>query len=175
MSILEPTLQVNENMANLAMIRTQSDPISTASRVGSALILLAGGRVLESMRTHGVAESSVYQNFYKFLDAVNNTPELEIKFDLHEDTLVNTASGFNKLSTYNLFSHCVGAIDGLAIKITCPKGVMNQSGYYSGNKKSYTLNMQAVCDSNCLFTSVSVKHIGSTNDVLHTRILHLQI
>ena len=49
MSILEPTLQVNENMANLAMIRTQSDQISTASRVGSALILLSGGRVLESV------------------------------------------------------------------------------------------------------------------------------
>jgi hypothetical protein len=58
-------------MASLSMNQTRSFPISVASRVGAGLIMLAGGRSLESMRTHGLAKATVYANFHKFIDAIN--------------------------------------------------------------------------------------------------------
>jgi hypothetical protein len=157
-------LQSNHEMANLAAIRCQSDPISVESRIGAALIMLAGGRYVESMRTHGLAKSTVYSNLHDVVAAINSCPQLEIRYDVKSDKVSEMAEGFKSRSERKVFEYCCGAIDGLAIKIKCPKKVLNQSHYYSGNKKFYCLNMQAVCDSNCLFKAVSLRHVGSTND-----------
>ncbi len=93
-----------------------------------------------------------------------------------------TAEGLQNLSQLKLFDSCVGAIDGLSIRIRCPKNVLNQARFYSGNKKCYCLNMQVVCDSNCLIIAVSVKHVGckivrvlgvELNSEIHVDIKHL--
>ena len=55
--MLTPSLQVNQKFANIAMAKTNSKPITVASRVGAALIMLGGGRRIEAMRTHGISES----------------------------------------------------------------------------------------------------------------------
>ena len=68
-SLLQPALEIDSNMASLAMRRSGSEQISTTSRVGAALIILAGGRVVESMRTHGLAQSTVYQKILYFKHA----------------------------------------------------------------------------------------------------------
>jgi len=96
-------------------------PITINSRVGIGLILLAGGRPMEYMRTHGVAEDTAFRIFDQFLDSVNSCPQLNIKFDLSENSLRKTAAGFQNLSQVKLFDSCVGAIDGLSIR-ECTNG-----------------------------------------------------
>lgn len=161
---LSPALHANQAMSSLAMNQCGSQMISVASRVGAGLIILGGGRPMESMRTHGLAKTTVYTNFVKFLDAVNTCHNLDIIYDYSYAGVAKYANDFKRRSTHEVFKHCCGAIDGIAIRIRCPKNVLNQGHYYSGNKKYYCVNMQAVCDANCLFTGVSVKHVGSTND-----------
>jgi hypothetical protein len=162
--LLTPRLSIDETMAQRSMNQTKSLPITVASRVGAGLIMLSGGRYMESMRTHGMSKALAYANFHRFIDAVNSCEDLAIRFDNQPESLAIQASGFKARSTHELFEYCCGAIDGLAIKIKCPSNVLNQSHYYSGSKKFYCLNMQAVCDSNCLFTAISMKHVGTTND-----------
>ena len=57
--MLEMDLRVDERMSQIS---TSSGAISTNSRLGSALIILAGGRRIECMRTHGVSSPFVYEN-----------------------------------------------------------------------------------------------------------------
>ena len=51
--------------------RSGSKPISVMSRVGAALIILAGGRNVEVMRTHGVSMSFCYKNLQDVCAAIN--------------------------------------------------------------------------------------------------------
>jgi hypothetical protein len=55
--MLEPGLTVDQDMANMA---TNSGPITSHSRLGAALIILAGGRRIEAMRTHGISSTFTY-------------------------------------------------------------------------------------------------------------------
>jgi len=150
------------------MSRCKSAEITAASRLGAALIMLGGGRQMEAMRTHGISKSQAFTNLHKVVEAINSCSALDIIFDKSEENLVELASGFQKRSDHNIFKKCVGAIDGLAIKIKCPRKseVLNQSHYFSGSKKFYCLNMQAVCDGHCKFSVVSCRHVGSTNDAI---------
>ena len=59
--ILLPHLSVDHRMATLANLSSGSDVSSTMSRLGACLIMLAGGRYVESMRTHGLARSTAYE------------------------------------------------------------------------------------------------------------------
>jgi len=80
------------------------------------------------------------------------------------------AQGFLRRSNYpEIFAHCVSAVDGLAVRISCPKEEENQKAYYSGHKKFYCLNLQAACDSNCMFTHFSLNCPGSATDLLAYR------
>ena len=124
--MLDPTLMSNQTMAALAMSKSGSAPISTSSRVGAALIMLAGGRAIESMRTHGLARTTVYENFRSVIRAINNHPALEITCDNSPAALNRRSTEFKELGDHGLFQHCVGAIDGLAIQIEAPKNTRNQ-------------------------------------------------
>jgi hypothetical protein len=61
--MIEPDLDVN---ASMVKISTKSAPITLHSRLGAALIILAGGRRMEAMRT----QSFTYANFRSVVRAV---------------------------------------------------------------------------------------------------------
>jgi hypothetical protein len=69
--MLETSLEVNETKAAAAMNVCGSAPISTASRLGAALIMLGGGRRIEAMRTRGISESQAYSNLHRVVAAIN--------------------------------------------------------------------------------------------------------
>ena len=79
--LLGPDLVIDTEMARRSMAISGSKPITTGSRVASALILLAGGRPVEVMRTHGISMSQVARNFAKVVAAINRHPSLAIKCD----------------------------------------------------------------------------------------------
>lgn len=166
--ILENSIQRNDRYSAIAMGTAGSAAITTASRLGAALIMLGGGRRIEAMRTHGISMSTTYDNFDRVIKAINSHPALSIDCDMTPDGMRARADGFKDRSTHGLFQYCTGAIDGLAIHIRAPSRleVMNQSRFFSGNKKKYCMNMQGVCDANCRFIAVTCKHVGSTNDAV---------
>jgi DDE superfamily endonuclease len=123
---------------------------------------------MESMRTHGLAQATVYDNFHRVISAINSHPALAITCDNSITGLQSRAADFMERSSFDIFQYCTGAIDGLAIPIRCTsrKAVMNQARFYSGSKKKYCLNMQGVCDAHCRFIAVTCKHVGSTNNAV---------
>lgn len=162
--MLEPALNGDTEMARRANSGCLSAPISSQSRLGVALIMLGGGRKTEAMRTHGVAESTVYDILHKVVHAINTNPALAITDNHSTIQLEQRAEGFCKRSTHSLFKFCTGCIDGLAIQIAAPRGQANQARYWSNSKKKYAINMQGVCDADCRFIAFSAKHPGGTND-----------
>lgn len=124
--------------------KSGSGEIYPESRLGAALIILSGGRIMESMRTHGMARTTVYNNFLRVVKAINDCPQLKIDCLNDLSSLEQRASQFESRSGHNLFQWCTGAIDGIAIKIKAPPcdEVQNQNRFYSGNKKAHCLNLQ---------------------------------
>lgn len=58
----------------------------------------------------------------------------------------------------------IGAVDGIAIKIRCPHGSVENPGAYYNRKGFYALVVQAVCDARRRFIFVNAKAEGSTPD-----------
>ena len=69
-------------------------------------------------------------------------------------------------STGGAFAGCVAAGDGLLVKMQAPSPLdtPNVLSYYSGSKNAYGLNVQATCDANYRFCSMSAIAAGSTNN-----------
>lgn len=166
--LLSSSLERDVKYSNLSVSKSGSASITSASRLGAALIMLGGGRRLEAMRTHGISMPTAYDNFHRVIEAINTHPALDIVCDNSLPELQRRSVHFMERSTHELFKYCTGAIDGLAIHIRAPSNseVMNQSRFYSGSKKKYCLNMQGVCDAQCRFIAVTCKHVGSTNDAV---------
>jgi len=99
LQMLSPRISVDEKMECVAMCGTGSAPITPDSRLGAALIMLAGGRRLESMRTHGISESLSYANFKKVVDAINDCPALAITCDNSPAGLRRRAAQFQQRSS----------------------------------------------------------------------------
>jgi DDE superfamily endonuclease len=163
--MIEPDLDVN---ASMAKISTKSAPITIHSRLGAALIILAGGRRMEAMRTHGVSQSFTYANLRSVVRAINKNPNLKIGCDSSMSGLRTAAANFNKLGDHDLFKYCVGAIYGLAIRTRTPNrnSYKNTARFTSGSKKMICINMQGVCQSDLRFIAVTCKHVGCTNDAI---------
>lgn len=165
--LLEPCLRRNFAMQQLALSESLSEPVSSASKIGATLIVLAGGRVMESMRTHGLAASCAYSYFHEVVNCINQIDTLKIECKNDLGSLQERAEAFSRLSSYpELFQFCTGAVDGLAITIRTPsrKEMLNTRRMYSGHKKKCCINVQAVCDADCKFIAISIMHAGSVND-----------
>lgn len=157
---------MNATKSSAAMSKSGSAPITTDSRIGAAIIMLSGGRRIEAMRTHGLAESTTYANLHAVALAITLCPELDVTYDLTEAGLKERAAGFKKMSLPGLFEYAVDSIAGLAIRIAAPKKkeVKNVVRFFSGSKKTHCLNLQGVGGPDLLFSTYTCKHVGSTND-----------
>ena len=128
-------------MATIATVK--SAPISTNSRLGAALIIMSGGRHIESMRTHGISKAFSYSNLKRVVRAINSHPSLVIEFDSSPASLAQYAAEFEARSDMGLFKYCVLVVDGLALACTTPRRkkhggglkVTNTSRFHSGSKK----------------------------------------
>lgn len=74
--------------------------------------------------------------------------------------------GFAKLAHSHFFKKCVGAIDGCHVRIKKPVGPDAQD--YFNRKLFYSVQLQAICDSNGIFLDTFVGYPGSVHD---TRVL----
>lgn len=123
-------------------------------RVAIALRILCGGSYLDLVgRAYGINSSvSVYNYFHTFIKWVNRTFTFPLKGlleGLRQDDIDSIAklkeiSSDFAVDSDNCFVGCIGAIDGIAIRIRCPSDDPNPGSYYC-RKNFYALNAQAIC------------------------------
>ena len=84
---------------------------------------------------------------------------------IDEEALNSVAKGFASASG-GLFRKCIGALDGVAIKIKCPVtgNLIRDPGNYFCRKGFYALNTQAICNKSRRVLWMSAGHKGSTHD-----------
>eukprot|EP00732_Lithocolla_globosa_P002198 Lithocolla_globosa_v1_NODE_1377_length_2621_cov_9.489478.p1 type:complete len:410 gc:universal NODE_1377_length_2621_cov_9.489478:1368-139(-) len=152
-------VQVNEHFA----ILSSGEPISVEIRLACALRWLAGGSYIDISWAHGVAEHSFYQIIWPVIDAINENLHLHFPID-DDEALCGIADGFKRRANNPLWG-CVGALDGLAIKIKQPttKSCKDVRSYYN-RKGFFAVILEAVVDSNYKFLFGSSRCCGSTHD-----------
>ena len=101
------------------------------------------------------------------MEAVLNCNELDIVFPDTDEELYSTESKFSDKSSERTMVGCVGAIDGLFVKVHRPSMKecgYNPQAYFSGHYMAHGLNIQAACDHNCCFTFLGVAGPGVMGD-----------
>jgi len=154
-------LQRNEEMGK----RSKRTVIPPDMRLGITLRLLAGASYLDLQTSYRVGASTVYKVFH-------STCHVLVKA-LVLPGLPSTVENLRKSSLDFKLSRrppspltgCVGALDGIAVKIKMPKKEEQPAAYFC-RKGYYSLPVQALCDSTYKFTSYSAKCVGSTHDAL---------
>ncbi|KAL7544648.1 hypothetical protein ACHAWF_008022 [Thalassiosira exigua] len=142
-------------------------------RVAIGLRFLFGGSYLDLVgRAYGVKSiQSIYTYFHtlvSWVDAAFDFPLVSLLQGLNAgnseaiDKLHEISAEFAADSDY-CFIGCIGAIDGLAIRIICPNGVDDPANYFC-RKNFYALNVQAICDRKKRILWISPGHLGSTHD-----------
>ena len=159
-SILAPYLQRNASKSR------SIEPVTVDMIIGIGLRYLAGGRVANDRHIFGLSYAEAYRSINDFLFAVLDSPLLTIQFPDSPGKWEDTRRGFQTKSRHNVFTGCVGAVDGFFQKTKAPtkKEAGNVRSYYSGHYESYGLNCQATCDIRLKFLYFGVVAAGSTND-----------
>ena len=144
---------------------------------------LAGGSYIDIRHVYGCSAASVFRFRDMFMDAVLNCKELDIIFPETNEDLKSTELKFANKSSEKIMIGCVGAIDGLFVKVCRPS--MKECGYnpqafFSGHYMAHGLNIQAICDSDRCFTFFGIVAPGNSSDQvafertsIHKRIMAL--
>lgn len=110
-------------------------------------------------KEHGIGKATFYSYLGIGLDAIDAA--IRIKFPRKPSECKAASEAFQNISRPRI-QGCLGAIDGILIKIHAPN-VKNNARYRS-RKGFFGLNVQAVCDASKRIIHLSVKTPGRTND-----------
>ena len=153
--ILEPSITV-DYVKSMNSTPDASGPIFPELVVATGIRWLAGGVYSDITKWSGMSSSSFYRIRDMFLDAVIYAEALQITWPKDQQELDDLARGFKQKSTHSLFRYCVGALDGILIRIRQPRDVPNPRDYFSGHYQAMGLNVQAVCDASLRFTYLTI-------------------
>ena len=138
-------------------------------KVALTLRILAGSSYLDLILVYFVGKATIYDSFHDTVDWINDAfgdfPLRALLEGKNVNALKKIADGFSQFSNGNFYG-CIGALDGIAIRIKCPvlSGDIPDPGNYFCRKHFYALNVQAIVDSKKHFIWVSTGHQGSTHD-----------
>ena len=142
--------------------------ISGEIKIAIMLRLMSGASYLDVLLIFGVSTASLYNIFHE----VNSWIVLTFRFPLNEwiqtkneEALNRVAESFSEASG-GIFRNCIGALDGVAIKIKAPSysDIIPDPGNYFCRKGFFALNVQAICDKQKRVLWMSTGHKGSTHD-----------
>ena len=127
---------------------------------------LSGGAWFDIRDNAGISKASFCHCCHRCIQAINQCEALSFKFPETPTEIAEAAAGFKRISSHGVMEGCVGAIDGLLVKIRTPssKQVGHVKSFHSGHHKHCGINVQAICDANCRFSAVSAAAPGGTND-----------
>ena len=115
---------------------------------------------------YDVGGTSVYDSIWKELYALD-TIILAPNFDPTDEQAMESLARSMFVRSKQSMAGCVGALDGMAVKINrptlrdCPNPLL-----YRNRKQFYSINLQAMCDGNRKFLWWSMMAVGSTHDSL---------
>lgn len=137
--------------------------LSPENRLALTLRFLAKGSYLDLWVIYNICPHSVYPIVWSVVEAIIETFEFEFPID-NPEKLDAIGAGFAQRSK-GKWKTCVGALDGISIRIQppSPSECGNPKQYYC-RKGFYSVNMQAICDSNYIFRYASISTAGSTHD-----------
>jgi hypothetical protein len=144
-----------------------TDPVEPEIIMAISIRWLAGGSYVDIRHVYGCSVASVFRFRDMFLDAVLNCNALDIVFPNTDEDLKSTTLKFADKSSERIMIGCVGAIDGLFVKVCRPSMKdcgCNPQAYFSGQYMAHGLNIQAICDSDRCFTFFGVVAPGKTSD-----------
>jgi hypothetical protein len=132
--------------------------------------MLAGASYLDLLNQYAVPTNTVYRIFHEGISWINSTFQFPLHIWLESEdweSLYRVSDLFAAASD-GVFRGCIGALDGLAVKMKCPtlSDLIPDPGNYFCRKGFYALNVQAICDKLRRFIWVSTGHKGSTHDSL---------
>jgi len=159
-SLVRPVISKNEKMGAL-----RNGAIEPEVRVAIVLRIMAGAADLDLMVLWQVARSTIYQIFHETSEAIANALPME-SFPDCEIRCANLSMGFSSSrGNSNPLQGCIGALDGIAVRISKPRpsDCINPASYYH-RKGYYAIPVQAICDSKYRFTFFSAKCAGPTHD-----------
>ena len=161
---LSPHLQTDPRGA----IRAGTKPIAIVLKVAITLRFLAGARRVELEDTFGIDKSTVMVIVHQVVAAINNEYKFELKGP--EDVTVENLerlAGAMSTRNGNTLNGCIGALDGMAIKILKPRETCTPNPLHYLNRKGYfSINLQAIADANRKFLYMSMATAGGTHDSL---------
>lgn len=108
---------IEENMTNSTKRKrgkTPNGPVTKSYRLSMALRYFAGGDPLDIAHYHCVHSNEVLRSVWFVVDAIHNSPQMNIKFPESHQEQLRMAAGFTTKSSIDI-SNCVGAIDGILI------------------------------------------------------------
>ena len=124
--------------------------IKPAARLGITLRLLAGGSYLDEMRHYGIGRTTVYEIFKDTRRSILR--KLRFPDPLQSDEKLQLLADDFKSSrkTMSPLTGCIGALDGICIKIKQPESHHGPAGFYC-RKGYYSVPVQALVDSQYRF------------------------
>ena len=141
--------------------------ISGEVKIALTIRILAGASYLDLMLLYGVKRPSLYRAFHEGIRWINESFTFPLgRWIKDQDTaaLNELANGFADRSD-GVFFGCIGALDGIAIRIDSPTMKEDENpGQYFCRKGFFALNAQCICDASKRILWLSTGHIGSSHD-----------
>ena len=165
-----PHIATKDKYARRSCCRGSVSAVDSRSRLSMLLKHLAGSKMQDIERAHGVSRSTVIASIASVMDAiVKEFPIHDFPFE-DPDELKRLADGFRRKSSGDLFDNVIGAFDGYLLHIsqsciTKRRGVTNPSKFYC-RKQFFAINCQVCCDAERRVTYVSMLSPGAVPDTL---------
>ena len=141
-TILSPRLKRKRN------VKASQMPVSIKLIMALGLKWLTGTDINSCHHIFKMPRTEAYRCSSKFLFAVLETKQLQIKLPQTPDQWNQVKKGFRKKTTRGVLDRGCGVLDGIFIKIIRPRyaEVSNVRAYYSGHYEHCGVNCQDMCD-----------------------------
>lgn len=163
---LRPYLSVfAEDEGHQELQHLNSHRLQLEVRIAIFLRIMAGGYTNDISMTYKTGISTCYSLFYSVLEALIKEFQFD-GFPRDEESLRHMAAEFaESRPRSNPLPGCVGALDGISIKVVKPRKELNPLQFFC-RKGYYSLPVQAIVDANYRFVAASAMCVGSTHDSL---------
>ncbi|CAM9928625.1 unnamed protein product [Chrysoparadoxa australica] len=97
---------------------------------------------------YGIGCTTAYGILWQVIQALKKAPQLRLKLPRTEAEYAALARGFKARSSNGVMDKCIGAVDGMLVRIRVPtlKDSPTPVHCYNGHKKFCGINLQAICD-----------------------------
>ena len=160
--------------ANAAGTRARNDPggarggfVEYPAKLAMTLRFMAGASYLDLLHLFGIKKATFYATIWQTLESLDKCPalpDMTLEHDVNDLQRCRALSqGFANRTGARHVNGCIGALDGMALKIEEPKTAANFHKYFC-RKLFHAVSVQAVCDSNRKFIFMDMSQSGSTHD-----------